>query len=367
MINNKIAVDFLIGKPRSSATSRLRGLFFFEELRKFGIANNYFIPKYEISYGSKFGATRVFNKFIYTDSINNDYGFCKLIHKLIKSESSHIYLVKTIYDLKLLFVISFLKIFSNKKIIFDFDDTIYFKKNKKYISIFLTKISSLVVVENSVLREWAIKYNSNILILDTVVPFKIYSKYRKKEFNNHSILKLCWVGHSINHYENLRIISQVLDLLIKKEFNFKFYLLGGQHLKNIRDLFKKFDKKYYEIIDDHDWLNIESNPIFLSKMDVGLAPVISSPKFIGGGSLKIIEYMSCGLPVIATSTENNKLRVQNYINGFLVDNLSDWVRSITILKDGDLRSKMSKNSLDLSFNKFSTENNAKTLVEFLKN
>ena len=62
----------------------------------------------------------------------------------------------------------------NKKIIFDFDDTIYVKPFTRLSTIILTKISNAVTVGSNTLYTWAKKRNKNTFKLPTSIPHEIY-------------------------------------------------------------------------------------------------------------------------------------------------------------------------------------------------
>lgn len=56
---------------------------------------------------------------------------------------------------------------------------------------------------------------------------------------------------------------------------------------------------------------------------------------------KLIQYMACGLPVIASPVGVNKKLVKNGVNGFLANSEEEWIEFLDLLiRDPELRSKM---------------------------
>lgn len=65
--------------------------------------------------------------------------------------------------------------------------------------------------------------------------------------------------------------------------------------------------------------------------DVGLMPLTDDPWSRGKSGFKLIQYMACGLPVIASPVGVNRELVEHGVNGFLAEIPSDWVAALTRL------------------------------------
>lgn len=75
--------------------------------------------------------------------------------------------------------------------------------------------------------------------------------------------------------------------------------------------------------------------------DVGIMPLTDNPWDRGKCGFKLIQYMACGLPVVASPVGVNKEIVEQGVNGFLAENTVKWVEAITRLRDDpDLRKRM---------------------------
>jgi len=79
----------------------------------------------------------------------------------------------------------------------------------------------------------------------------------------------------------------------------------------------------------------------IAECDIGIMPVSDSPWERGKCGYKLIQYMACDLPVVASPIGVNNQIVRNGINGFLARAEDDWVEKLEILlKDADLRKSM---------------------------
>ena len=76
-------------------------------------------------------------------------------------------------------------------------------------------------------------------------------------------------------------------------------------------------------------------------MDIGLMPLPDSPWMRGKCGYKLIQYMACGLPVIASPVGVNAQIVEHGVNGFLAETEDDWhVALKTLVDDAELRHRM---------------------------
>lgn len=79
----------------------------------------------------------------------------------------------------------------------------------------------------------------------------------------------------------------------------------------------------------------------IQAMDVGLMPVPDEPWARGKCGYKLIQYMACGRPGIASPVGVNRVLVDDGVNGFLAATPADWVEALTILaRDPERRVRM---------------------------
>jgi len=81
----------------------------------------------------------------------------------------------------------------------------------------------------------------------------------------------------------------------------------------------------------------------ISGFDVGIMPLIDEPFERGKCGYKLIQYMACGLPVVASPVGVNRQLVEHGVNGFLADTPHEWKSALlTLSQDGELRRRMGR-------------------------
>jgi glycosyltransferase involved in cell wall biosynthesis len=81
----------------------------------------------------------------------------------------------------------------------------------------------------------------------------------------------------------------------------------------------------------------------LLKMHIGVMPLKSGPWFEGKCGFKLIQYLACGIPAIASPVGVNSQIVRHDKDGFIASNKEEWVRYLKMLiNDPDLRNRMGK-------------------------
>lgn len=76
-------------------------------------------------------------------------------------------------------------------------------------------------------------------------------------------------------------------------------------------------------------------------MDIGVMPLTDTPWSRGKCGYKLIQYMACGLPVVASPVGVNAEIVEHGVNGFLATTEAEWRDALdTLLTDEDLRWRM---------------------------
>jgi glycosyltransferase involved in cell wall biosynthesis len=88
---------------------------------------------------------------------------------------------------------------------------------------------------------------------------------------------------------------------------------------------------------------------FLAASDVAVAPI-----FHGSGTrLKVLEYFSCGLPVVSTTVGVEGLNVKNGVHVLVEDNMDRFAMAlIKLLKDRELATELGKTARELVVNNY---------------
>jgi glycosyltransferase involved in cell wall biosynthesis len=76
-------------------------------------------------------------------------------------------------------------------------------------------------------------------------------------------------------------------------------------------------------------------------MDIGIMPLPDSSFAKGKCGYKLIQYMACGLPVIASPVGVNCAMIQHGKNGYLARTTAEWIECLSaLLVDSHLRAEM---------------------------
>ncbi len=96
----------------------------------------------------------------------------------------------------------------------------------------------------------------------------------------------------------------------------------------------------HPLLDSLPWTE-ETEVAHIHQMSIGIMPLADTPWAKGKCGYKLIQYMACGLPVIASPVGVNGDIVEHGVNGFLARTEDDWRVAIrTLLHDPDLGQRM---------------------------
>lgn len=85
----------------------------------------------------------------------------------------------------------------------------------------------------------------------------------------------------------------------------------------------------------------EREVALIQGMDIGVMPLPDTPWTRGKCAYKLVQYMACGLPVVASPVGMNSEVVEHGVTGFLAETEADWRHALlTLLKDPALRHRM---------------------------
>jgi glycosyltransferase involved in cell wall biosynthesis len=254
------------------------------------------------------------------------------------------------------------KLFNAVKIpyIVDYDDAIFhnYDMNKiPIVSKFLnSKIdavmnnASIVMAGNKYLAERANKaVASRVELIPTVVDADKY----KPCYEPNDRFTIGWIGSPATE-KYLQMIVQVLGDL-KEKIDFQFIVVGA----------KNFDAPEidYQV---HSWSE-DSEADEIKSFDVGVMPLPDEPWERGKCGYKLIQYMACGKPVIASPVGVNKEIVEPGINGFLAKTTDEWLRYLLKLyQEPELRVVMGKNNRRKVEQEYSREKTAPKIKKLLE-
>ena len=79
----------------------------------------------------------------------------------------------------------------------------------------------------------------------------------------------------------------------------------------------------------------------IAQCDIGIMPLLDEPWERGKCGLKLIQYMACGLPVVASPVGANLDIVHRGTHGFLAATDEEWVTTLeTLIQNPDFRIRL---------------------------
>ena len=112
----------------------------------------------------------------------------------------------------------------------------------------------------------------------------------------------------------------------------------------------------------------ETEAAEVSRFDVGVMPLPDEPFERGKCGYKLVQYMACGVPVVASPVGVNRTIVRHGETGFLASTAEEWSRALRMLReDPALRRGMGAAGRTLFEREYSLQSTAPRLVEILRN
>jgi len=204
------------------------------------------------------------------------------------------------------------------------------------------KNSRMVFVGNHYLRTRAVQAGSTqIELLPTVVDA---SRYQKKGEAEKSIFRIGWIG-SPSTLKYVKLLVPALEIL-NTQFALELQLVNGE--KGVAYAGKQVLIPWSE----------ETEVGSILQMDIGIMPLPDDPWERGKCAYKLIQYMACGLPVVASPVGMNLEVVVHGENGFLASSVEEWVEYLRkLLEDPSLRARMGEKGRAMVLEKYTLEKN----------
>lgn len=186
--------------------------------------------------------------------------------------------------------------------------------------------SHLVVAGNPYLAERATAAGAqHVELLPTVIDLQRYPAPQARK-PAQDVPRIVWIG-SPSTARYLQLLHQPLQKLAAQQ-PFVLRVIGAKvDLPGVP----------LELV---DWAE-NTEVADVAACDVGVMPLLDSPWERGKCGYKLIQYMACGLPVVASPVGVNGSIVQQGGNGFLADSPQAWITALqTLLADAALRKQL---------------------------
>lgn len=217
--------------------------------------------------------------------------------------------------------------------VLDFDDAVFHHYDQHRLSVVrhlygkridrLMAKASLVVCGNDYLAQRAKQAAAPwVEVLPTVIDLERYPLNSRKES---FVPRIVWIG-SPSTVKYLGVLQEPLQALAKK-MPFQLRVIGGDF---------KLDGVQTESL---PWTEV-TEVRDIMECDVGVMPLENTPWERGKCGYKLIQYMTCSLPVVASPVGVNNTIVEHGVNGLLATNPDEWLQYLERLLSDQQTSKV---------------------------
>jgi glycosyltransferase involved in cell wall biosynthesis len=249
----------------------------------------------------------------------------------------------------------------NSRYILDFDDAQFHRYDNHYSWIVRTLLSKKFnrLIKNAHLIISGNDYISNhcadvgatcIEDIPTVVDLARYEP--KQIYACKGIPLIVWIG-TPETAKFLNIVSGPLAELAKR-CSFKLRVIGAGQI-----VMPGIDIELFP------W-TADTEASMISNCDIGIMPLSDTPWERGKCAYKLIQYMACAIPVVASPVGANRAVVKNGETGFFATSDRAWIEKLEqLLGDAELRQRLGKSGRQRVESNFCLQKAAPKLVNLI--
>ncbi|UCE85219.1 MAG: glycosyltransferase family 4 protein [Deltaproteobacteria bacterium] len=194
----------------------------------------------------------------------------------------------------------------------------------------LLRQSAVVIAGNPVLAAYARHHNAAVHVVPTAIDSEAYAK---RSASRGRRLRIGWFGAPATavYLEPLRPALQELA----RRFDFELCVLGAE----------RFDCPGVSVTCQpwRPYRALAEEASDLAGFDIGIMPLPDDAFAAGKCALKAIQYMACGIPVVASPVGAAREVVVHGENGFLADTAEAWTDGLgRLLADASLRERLGR-------------------------
>ena len=250
---------------------------------------------------------------------------------------------------------------SGRPIVYDFDDAFFVpyetSDNRLVRGLLTDKLKPLIAgaaaatCGNTFLQDYARPLCQRTLVVPTVVDTDAYVPVPRP---SETPLTIGWIG-SPSTWANVRPLLPLLERLCARHGVRVCAVGAGAEAE--RDRFDGLDLVTWS----------EASEIGdVQAMDIGIMPLLDLPFQRGKSGYKLIQYMACGLPVIASPVGVNS-EIVDPANGLLATSEAEWETCLErLIADPALRSSMGAAGRARAVGFYSLASQAPRLVELFR-
>lgn len=250
------------------------------------------------------------------------------------------------------------KIF-RKKIIYDFDDAIWIPNTSKENRLvswvkafwkvkFICRWSYKVVGGNDYLCDFALEHNKQVIKIPSCVD-TVGQHNRLKDQQTKKVI-IGWTGS----HSTMKFLDELVPVLkiLKQKYPVEFAIICNKP--------PQFELAELRYIPWNESTEVED----LLKINIGLMPLDPDPWCEGKCGFKLIQYLSLGIPAVASPVGVNRQIIEKRENGFLCSTKEEWIQALSFLIENfSARAAMGKSGREKIEREYSVQSQSEKFLD----
>lgn len=200
-----------------------------------------------------------------------------------------------------------------RPLVLDVDDAIWHSSDRRRTAFNKTcRLSDAIFAGNAYIAEYCSQSNRHVVVIPTAIDTDLYA-YRNPQYRDRPIIG--WLGTSSNY----RYLIPVLMELARAQLDVSIRIVSDQPPPAVHGIDIDF-KFWFEADEVSD----------ISGFDIGIMPLGHDLWSRGKCGLKMLQYMSTGVPAIVTKSEVTE-EIVGHSNSAVLVSTGEWAEAIVHL------------------------------------
>lgn len=180
--------------------------------------------------------------------------------------------------------------------------------------------SALVIVGNEYLAEYALESGARrVALLPSVIDLARYPRLPLPDKPGNEVFTIGWIGTPMTAKYLYTVRNSLAEVCAGGKARLVVVGADAPDLKGVPVLSRPWSE--------------EAEVDQIRTFDVGIMPLPDGPWERGKCGYKLIQYMACERPVVASPVGVNVKIVAEGVNGFLANSSDDWTSALKLLRD----------------------------------